>query len=522
MRIGNTYTPNFKGRFYLTTDSHTRLPILAGTLSEIDNRAKIYKEPQFYIDGGDFVGVTYPNKKVFELFNQFHKNHPRIPMIFNMGNAEILSVLWKGSKAEDTLKKLSEIGAKLISLTMINELKQKNIHQNYLLPYTVIEDEHNGEKEKIMVTGLYESKMEDIKNLLKNDFLPAYKKEKPDKVLMLMHMMTKDTNDILDYAKELGIENISLVIGGHPHSLEDYTKNGTRVLYPPAHGKGAFVVDNLPDRIKFDKLKRNPNNGYDYSPLKENPSVIKNTDIFNPLPINEDYQKILFDFSTEYLRKKIVEAPFSLKYRNDYDFAISEPTELGTFLANAYRDQTGADIGLVLSMDLRETAPPKKHDVTYYNICDMLNFDKPLYKYESIDADTLKKFLEISLKRQEDGIPNKNFLEYSDNIKVARYINAKEDEPKIAQIYIKKNGEFVPLLDENQKQLSDEKFSVTTCEFVAHSEKSRPELSLFKQYPSKKVGDLTGRKVLIEEYIKYAYMGITEFKAAEMENIIKE
>ena len=126
MKIGSNYTTNFKGRFYLTTDSHTRLPLLSGVLSEIDNRAKKYKEPQFYIDGGDFVGITYPNKKVFEIFNQFHKKHPNIPMIFNMGNAEILSTLMKVPNAENTLKNLSQIGAKLISLTMIDDFKKKN------------------------------------------------------------------------------------------------------------------------------------------------------------------------------------------------------------------------------------------------------------------------------------------------------------------------------------------------------------------------------------------------------------
>ncbi|MBQ3642170.1 5'-nucleotidase C-terminal domain-containing protein [bacterium] len=531
MKINScVYNTTFKGKFYATTDGHARTPMLAGVLTEIGKQAKTSNEPQFYIDGGDFLGQSIPLSAVSDVFIKFHEKNPNVQMIFNMGNVETESVLKGSKRAADVISKLAKNGINFVSLTMKDALKKKNMPNSEILPYMLLEDEHDGKKEKILITGIGEfsmkgneggvplkSDVESMKKLLKDELLPVFVKEKPDKTIIMSHCMKKNTNELLDYANEIGIDNISLVIGGHPHSIEDYEYGQTRVLYPPAQGKGAYVVENTSDGIKFDKVPRG-DNGYIYEPVLESSSVIANLDVNNPLPIAQDYQEILNGDECKDFQQKIATATISLKYRNDYDFRVSEPTQLGTFIANGYRDCTGADIGLSLSMDLRERAPKAGQDVTAYNICDVLNVEKNIFKYGGISADELKGMLEVAFKHQKDGIANRDFFEYSDNVKVERVVNADENEPKVKQIYIKENDEFIPLLDENGKQLNDKKYTVATCEYVAKGP-SRESLAYFQKFPSEKVEGVSARGCFISQYKKFEQQGITEFNPSEIVNI---
>lgn len=530
MKIEKLNCQNFKGTYYLTTDSHSRTPMLAGVLTEIEKQSKNSNEPQFYIDGGDFVGQTTPLDTVVDTFIKFRQRNPNIQMIFNLGNVEIGSIVNRYDEVKKAIHKLAANDMAFVSLTMKDVAKKLNIESDDILPYIMLDDEHNGKKERILLTGVGEfstsradgeqlySDAETIKQLLKKEILPVYQEQKPDKVILMSHCMTKNTNEILDYAKKIGLENIALVVGGHPHSIEDYTREGTRVLYPPSNGKGAYVVQNAIPEIKFDKVVKNKS-GYDYEPVKKSKSVISNIDVNNPIPVHEAYKNLLMTEKCSKFQEKIVTAPFSLKYRNDYDFEVSEPTELGTFIANGYRDFAKADIGLLLSMDLRERVPKKGQVVNFYNICDAINVEKNIYKYRGITADELKGMMEVSLKNQQNGISNSDFFEYSDNVKIARSTHAEKDEPKVRQIYLKdENGEFMPLLDENQHQLSDKKYTVAVCDYVSGTE-SRASLEYFRKFPSDKVEGLTLRNCLISQYKKYEKSGLEEFKRAEMINV---
>ena len=55
---------SFKGTFYTVADSHTRLPMTAGLLTEIEKRSQNETEPVFLLDGGDFMGDKYTHKKM--------------------------------------------------------------------------------------------------------------------------------------------------------------------------------------------------------------------------------------------------------------------------------------------------------------------------------------------------------------------------------------------------------------------------------------------------------------------------
>ncbi|MBQ7127012.1 5'-nucleotidase C-terminal domain-containing protein [bacterium] len=531
MKIDNLNNKAFQGKFYLTTDIHGRCPMAAGVLTEIGSKCKNTKEQHFYLDGGDAFSDTMPYKVLCEIYKTFKGKNPSVPMLINMGNVEIERIIRKTEGFVDALKDLANNGIDLVSVTLNNFLKSQNMDNNYVKPYKIIEDRHeSGKTDKILVTGLnvfninnlngnnitIKSDVNDMKLLLKDVIKPVFDKEKPNKTILMLHVFPQDVQAILDYAKSIGIDNVGFVLGGHPHFIDDYLYNDTRVLYPPAQGKGALVVDNTQDEIKFSKFIPYKNK-YKFEPLLNNDSVIANIDIHKPLAIDADYKKHIDEFGDIY-NKPIATATVGLKFRNEYESTLSEPTELGTFVANAYRDFTGSDIGFLLSMDLREKVPMAGQIVTGYHISDTMNVEKDIYKYEGLTADEIKGMLEVSLKSQENGITNGDFIEYSDNIKVARFVNPKNSENKVAQIYIKENGEFVPLLDENQKQISDKKYTIATCDYVAKGP-ARASLDYFKQFPAKKVQGLTTRTIIEKQYEKFEKEGINTFKPSEIINI---
>ena len=75
---------------------------------------------------------------------------------------------------------------------------------------------------------------------------------------------------------------------------------------------------------------------------------------------------------------------------------------------------------------------------------------------------------EVSLKKQDTGITNSPFLEYSDNLRITRKGDAKEDEDKVVQIEIFENGDWVKLLDSNGRSLyPNRSFNIVTEDALA-------------------------------------------------------
>ncbi len=315
-----------------------------------------------------------------------------------------------------------------------------------------------------------------------------------------------------------------MVIGGHPHSINDFEYNNTRFLYAPAQGKGAYKVTNKKDEILFSKLKP-LGNKYIYTPLTKNPDIIANIDIANPIKMADGYKKIFEKPDAKPYFERLATSTVNLKYRNDYDFKYAEPTEMGTFVANSYKnyiETRNPAIGLTLSMDLREKNPAAGQPITPYNIGDIINVDKKLVVFEDINIAGLKTMLETSLREQNDGNHAKNFIEYSDNIMVDRYINVAPNEPKVKQIYFKQNDKFIPLLDENSKPLEnkkDLKFAVITDTYTASG--GREGIKEFKNFTPDRTTDITSRQVLIKEFQKFEKLGINHFEAAKINNFEK-
>lgn len=515
---------SFKGTFYTVADSHTRLPMTAGLLTEIEKRSQNETEPVFLLDGGDFMGDNYPLKTMSDMYLKFSQNNPEINFIFNLGNVELEGWFIHNheslTECGDILKKFNDKGIKIVNATIYKLAQENDAIKDFIKPYIIVDDIVNGEHKRILITGFTQRKMDmaldeaDTKELLKTLIKPAIDKEKPDSVILMMHTMKNYTKDILDYAENnLKIKNIELVTGAHPHSIEDFNYGNSRVLYPAPNGKCAYEIKHTKNGFEFDKIIPEKNH-YHYTPLTHSKSVISNIDINNPLPINNAYSKILS--SVKNMNDIVAKSMFTFKTRSEYNFVQSGPTELGTFMANSIKNSTNSDIGIMLTQDFREKLPEKGKDITYYNISDVVNVNKQVYQIKDVTINDLKNIFEISLKNQNDGETNPDFFEYSSNIKIDRKTGNSKN--KVVQIYLKENGSWARLLDKKGNPInSTRKFTVATCDFIANG--GRPALDYFKTLHSSPFGRLKTRDMVVENLKNLENKPPKKYEASIMTNV---
>ncbi len=486
-------TLSFLGAYYAETDAHARVPMVASTLSEIERRIQEDKsdEPVFLLDCGDFFGESYSFKSIGDIYSTFQKRNPNVTSVFTLGNYDLSALLGWGIIAQhqkpmiEAFEKMSDAGINFVSATyplVVEELEKQGMEvQKFdnIKPYIILDDVADGKPQKVFVTAVGVSeidrgngnalpKKKALDYALEAARRDGFEPSDADKTIILLHESQKEGREVIKYAKEdLGLRNVELVVGGHPHSIDDFTMGKTRVIYPPAQGKGAYVLKSREQGFDFEPLKLKQS-GYDYSPLADkNPGIINNSDINKPLFVRPAYAKIVNNpQNAEFLRIVADEAPYSLDFRN-YDAKLSSPTTFGTFMANSYRDILGCEFALSRNQLVREKLPSKGKSVNWYNICDSVNIDNSLYRLK-LNTDKLKEVLEVSLKKQDTGITNSPFLEYSDNLRITRKGDAGQDEDKIVQIELFENGAWTKLLDEKGKALDSERiFDVATEDALA-------------------------------------------------------
>lgn len=494
---------NFDGKFYAMTDTHGRTNKVAGVLSEIEKRCSDKKSATF-IDGGDFAQESYSLKSIMGVYSKFAESNPHIKTIFNLGNCEIFDFATKNEQFSEYTKQLKDNGIELISATMKMLAKKFNKNADNIKAYTIVNDEG----QKVFVTGISIADnitIKEQKKALKEIVAPAIKKEAPDKIILLSHNHIKETENLAKYMKiNLGVKNLELILGGHPHTLEDETQDITRILYPPSQGKGALEINLTKKGFEFPKMEIYRTDKHNHDALSENGSqVIKNHNIDNLIPVHPDYQKIMDTQETHEINPINIKSVVTLGYRKP-GINASEASELGTFLSNAIKKETNSDIGILFAMDLREKLPQKGSSIKLGHIKDTLNVNKTIYTMQ-VTANQLVDIFEVSLKEQHKKSTNGKFLEFSDNIKIERFINRTEEKPKIKQLSIKdKEGNWHALLEEKTYQIKDEfktkKYKLATCEFLAKGgDERRPELKIFQTcsqiFPSE---NLTTQSIFIK------------------------
>lgn len=483
---------NFLGTYYAQTDAHARVPMVASTFCGIENSIENDKspEPVFLLDCGDFFGESYAFETIGDVYSAFQKRNPDVTSVFTFGNYDLSALLGWGIIAQhqkpmiDVCEKMSNAGINFVSATyslVVEELEKqgKEVPKlDNIKPYMILNDIVDGKPQKVFLTAVAVSELDGgngnavskkraLKYAMEAARQDGFEPQNADKTIILLHESPKTGCEIIEYAKdELGLQNVELVIGGHPHSINDFTMGKTRVVYPPAQGKGAYVIKSTKDGFNFTPLKLKQS-GYDYSPLIGASGVIDNSDINHPLPVKGEYARIVKNpVNSSFLKVVAEKAPYSLEFRN-YDAKLSSPTSFGTFMANSYRDILGADFALSRNQLIREKLPARGQSVNRYNICDSINIDNSLYRV-NLTCDKLKEVFEVSLKKQDTGITNSPFLEYSDNLRITRKGDAKEDEDKVVQIEIFENGDWVKLLDSNGRSLyPNRSFNIVTEDALA-------------------------------------------------------
>lgn len=483
---------SFKGLFFLMTDTHSRLPMSLGTLSKIGEKIHQSQKTTTLIDAGDCFHKAFDYKTVQDSYLKFKSKNQNTNIVLNLGNVEIGSILNGDKKLLEIYKNLKAKGIKIIS-SAVQFLKEKGVEipDNSITPYTIVEDVVDGVKKKVLIVGTSievnnKIDIESQKNMLKNVFkLIEEKKEQYDEMILVSHNFCNETDKLNDFIKnDLGVKKLNLIVGGHPHSLNDYEYKGTRSIYPPCHGKGSVVSELTPKGFISPKMQIG-HDKFDYHSLLLNKEdeIIVNIDISNRLPIDEDYYEIIKN--TPQMNELVCICPFDLTFRNSKD-PLGFPSEIGTFLTNAIRERTNSDFAFLLTMDFREQLPSKGRKILMYNIDDTLNVSKPIWKLYDLNAENLREIFEISLKKQKDGSSNSDFLEFSNNLKIVRFCVKEENARKVKQIYIKENGKWNALFDKSGKVMPEfekRKFTVSTCEFVANG--GRLSLSEFKRFTNK-------------------------------------
>jgi calcineurin-like phosphoesterase family protein len=513
------------------TDAHARLNKVAGVLTQIEKECpKTQKtEPVFFIDAGDFSASAYSIKAVSKVYERFAEKNKHIKTIMNLGNCEFDDFQNHSEKFTEYAKNLTQKGVVLINATIGKFAERFNKPKDNVKPYTIVEDIINGEKKKVFITGVTTStdnttiQLQDQKDALRDVIAPAIKEHKPDKVILISHNYVNKTQELIRYMKEdLKIENLDLVIGGHPHSLEDM-QDSARIIYPPAQGKGAVITELTSDGFKAPKMQIS-NDKYNYSSLDENKEgVIKNYNLSSPLEVDNGYKEIMKTYDSNNMDTLIAKSTVNLGFRKPGEHA-SEPSSIGTFITNAMRDQTKSDAAILLTMDTREAMPPKGQDISLYHIKDTLNANKDIYQLKA-NTEQLIDIFEASLDKQFMNSTNNNFLEFSDNLKIERFVNRKPQsqkeldagitEPKVKQIHFKdKDGIWHALLTPPQegtiqratpnkefereyRKKHGKEFTMTiaTCDFLAT--KGRLGIEKITQIPSEKIPNMKTEQVFI-------------------------
>lgn len=230
------------------------------------------------------------------------------------------------------------------------------------------------------------SSMEDSLNV--TDFCAVAKKlvkemrrnAKVNAVVGLTHLsMTQD--------KQLAkCAQFDLILGGHEHSLLQSSSNGTPIFKMTADARemGKF-------NLNFDaKTKRLESFDWEIVPVTD-----KIADAPEFAPVFEKYRDLL---------EKLAERVGSTSVRLDALSLSSRTmeTNIGNYIADAYRNAVGADVGFVNGGSIRADLTYEPGPLTKRDVLSILPFNNPIVKVE-VSGKVLKQILEHGVARSGPG-----------------------------------------------------------------------------------------------------------------------
>jgi len=441
-------------KIYALTDSHQQTRGKCALLTKILEDGKQNKNV-LALDGGDLFKGIYPPELEIQSYITLKKEAPDLEIVINIGNND------PGYKEESyeffkkSIKTLTDNGIHVISANTWD--KNTNQRIEGVKPYVVI----NRDGDRILVTGFcvnnltqttYGVKSEDPIKVLAN-LKQAILDEKPDGLIIMSHDWFAPSEKLMKFAQEQGLK-VDLMIGGHEHNAvkPDYAN---RIYYPGAFNSTMYkfdlVINNKNSQLKNIEVLKNEN-------LKVAPEFEKN------LKHVEEKAKLLEGF-----------APSVLNLTKRY----SNPCPLGTFMADAMRNETKSDIAFFSTGFLMSPLPYKPGEmITNFDLEKTITGHCPIEKI-TVTPDTLKEIFQNALEnRYIKDKANSRFLQCSRNVKLVGTGDPESQIYSLKQIYI--NDE--PLFDEETGKALDPKKQIT-CAIDSYIGRGGQAFTMLKDIP---------------------------------------
>lgn len=183
--------------------------------------------------------------------------------------------------------------------------------------------------------------------------------------------------------------NFDLILGGHEHTLLQSSSNGTPIFKMSADARelGRF---NLNFNSKTRRLE-----SMDWEIIPVNEEVAEDPAI---RPVFEKYRGLLEQLAVGVGRTAVELDALSLSSR-------TKETNIGNFIAEAYRNAVGADIGFVNGGSIRADLTYAPGPLTKRDVLSILPFNNPIVKVE-VSGKLLKQILEHGVARSGPGEDN--------------------------------------------------------------------------------------------------------------------
>ncbi len=184
---------------------------------------------------------------------------------------------------------------------------------------------------------------------------------------------------------------IDLILGGHEHTLLQSSSNGTPIfkMWADAREVGKFdlFIDKKTGKVVSMDWEIIPVT----SEIKEDPAfapvIAKYKDLLDQLEVRVGATAVPLDALSHSVRTK--------------------ETDIGNFIADAYREAVGADIGFVNGGSIRADLSYNPGPLTKRDVLSMLPFNNPIVKVE-LSGKTLMEILEHGVARSaEDNEPGR-------------------------------------------------------------------------------------------------------------------
>lgn len=371
-------------------DSYQFTPVDGGTRGGLARVMTLKQEAlkenpyTFMTLGGDTVSPsvetrTFRGKQMIDAWNQIGLDYSVLGNHeFDIKTEELLERIkeskftWLGSNVVDT--KTKRIFADLPSFAIRDVGGVKIGFIGLLLPET---------KET--------SSMEDhlqIEDYCKtaNQIIPKLKAAGANTIVALTHMYMFQDKHLARCA-----EGIDLILGGHEHTLLQSASNGTPIFKMWADSRQVGKFDLYIDK-KTGKLQ-----SMDWEIIPVTDAI---PDAPGFAPVMAKYKEILDQLEVRVGATSVPLDALSHSVR-------SKETDIGNFIADAYRNAVNADIGFVNGGSIRADLSYNPGPLTKRDVLSMLPFNNPIVKIE-ITGKMLMEILEHGVARSaEDNEPGR-------------------------------------------------------------------------------------------------------------------